>query len=528
MPRVTLELARRLLATGAIAARDVEAALYLSVVRGVSIARALVDRGVLSERALEDELSRRAGLPLRQVHPSNELIARLPRGMCRMLAAVPLRHDPVSGVTEIAAVDPLDGHVATEFTFHLGTPIRVQRASMASIEEAIRRLELADGNVSVRPRRRTPAFPHGAPDTVPPSRPSSQPPPEEVPIPLIRRVPHPTESEVAPPTADTQDEPFPGNANPTPPPPASVPGEATIELMRRSPSSDATHAMPKLFDLPRAHDEAPDSEENEVTRQMAQRRKVMQSAPDIPTTSFPSIPPPSGGPEHTAAAASPLHAFHESSSDTLQMPAVDESDYVGDAPPTHPEHALSYPIEEEQTPVDSLVPAPFGPEPETIPRALDAGWSPTLPELLDLIARARARDDLLDLVLRALTLVAQRVAVFVVRREGFMGWSCNPAFGSEEDLRRVVIPSAQPSIFATSAATGFYLGPIPRTPVHASLLRVIGRASADVAVYVAKAQGRPAIVCVADQLDDTLLGTRALGEITKRAGEALTRVLGQR
>jgi hypothetical protein len=49
-----------------------------------------------------------------------------------------------------------------------------------------------------------------------------------------------------------------------------------------------------------------------------------------------------------------------------------------------------------------------------------------------------------------------------------------------------------------------------------------------VAVYVAKVKGRPTIVLLADQLDDTLLGTRALGEISKRAGEALTRMLSSR
>src|SRR5687767_237741 len=100
---VTLDLARRLLASGAVGARDVEAALYLSVVRGVSLARALVDRGVLGERALEEELSRKAGLPLRQVTPDPDLVARLPRGMCRILAAVPLRTD-ASGIVEVAAV----------------------------------------------------------------------------------------------------------------------------------------------------------------------------------------------------------------------------------------------------------------------------------------------------------------------------------------------------------------------------------------------------------------------------------------
>ena len=115
-----------------------------------------------------------------------------------------------------------------------------------------------------------------------------------------------------------------------------------------------------------------------------------------------------------------------------------------------------------------------------------------------------------------------------MRREVFTGWSGSPACGSGEDLRRFVLPSSQPSIFATSAATGFYLGPIPRTAVHAPLLAVLARPSSDVAVYVAKVKGRPTIVLLADQLDDTLLGTRALGEISKRAGEALTRMLSSR
>ena len=38
--------------------------------------------------------------------------------------------------------------------------------------------------------------------------------------------------------------------------------------------------------------------------------------------------------------------------------------------------------------------------------APDAGWSPSLPELVMLVRRAPGRDEMLDLVLRALTLVA--------------------------------------------------------------------------------------------------------------------------
>ena len=425
---MTLELSRRLLATGTISARDVEATLYLSVVRGVSVPRALVDRGSMSERALEEELSRRSGAPFRQVQADSALVARLPRGLCRMLAAVPLGTD-AAGVVELAVVDPLDGHVASEFGFHLGANVRVRRATMVAVEEAIRGMELAHATHGTRGRRRTPAFPHGAPESVPPSQPPpSQSQPEDVPIPLVRR---------APLTAGHGD--------------VSVEGYPTHE-----------------------------------------RRSV----------SFPTLPP------------APL--IPSGAEDALAQPP-ESADLEG---PTMGE--------EDPTPIDSVYPTPSGPFPPTLPRTREAGWVPTLPELLELIGRARDRDDLIDLVLRASTLVAQRAAIFVMRKEGFVGWVCNPAFGSEEDLRTVTIRGNEPSVLATSAAAGFYLGPIPQTAVHQGLLRVMGRASTDVAVYVVKLRTRPPILIVADELDDTLMGTRALGEITKRCGEALARLLSQR
>jgi len=478
---VTLELARRLLTTGAIAARDLEAALYLSVVRGVSIARALVDRGVLSERSLEDELSRRSGLSLRQVNPSSEIADKLPRRMCRMLAAVPLRHDAVSGVVEIAAVDPLDGHISAEFTFHLGAPIRVQRATMSAIEEAIRRLELAEGGTSSRSRRRTPAFPHGAPDTVPPSPPPPAPQLEEVPIPLVRRLSvagHP-----------------------------SLPAESEIDW--EAPQQLHIHDAP----IPRmgpAELLPLGGDEDEPT--LSRRRSFRDIPLDGPSVSFPSAPPPPG----------------------FRMPSSPDDPLVpliAAAPPSLHEEVTADqgPVgEEEPTPLDDELIEADGPEPETIPRTPDAGWTPSLPELLDLLGRARGRDDLLDLMLRAMTLVAHRGALFVLKRDAYHGWSANPAFGSEEDLRTLVIPANKPSIFATSAAAGFYLGPIPQTPVHRGLLQVMGHATPDVAVYVVKLKGRATIVLVADQLDDTLVGTRTLGEIARRAGETLTRILTQK
>jgi hypothetical protein len=181
---VSIDLGRRLIAAGVVPPEEVEAALFLSCVRGVPFARVLLDRGAISPRGLEEELDRVGGLGLRQVAGSAELVAKLPRAMCRRLAALPVRVDNVTGTVDVVAADPLDGHVPAEFGFHLGAPIRVLRAPIAAIEEAIRRLELDDQTPGPgRSRRVTPPFPHGAPQ-------STMPPPvvEEAPIPLVRRL----------------------------------------------------------------------------------------------------------------------------------------------------------------------------------------------------------------------------------------------------------------------------------------------------------------------------------------------------
>src|SRR5262249_9131949 len=81
------------------------------------------------------------------------------------------------------ASDPYDPHVGTEFAFHLGMPVRVVGASMSLIEDALHVVAPGDAkSPGSRPRRSTPAFPHGAPQSsVPP------PPSEDIPIPLVRR-----------------------------------------------------------------------------------------------------------------------------------------------------------------------------------------------------------------------------------------------------------------------------------------------------------------------------------------------------
>ena len=45
----------------------------------------------------------------------------------------------------------------------------------------------------------------------------------------------------------------------------------------------------------------------------------------------------------------------------------------------HVEHASLLVGEDEPTPHETEAPTPDGPEPQTVPRAPDAGWTPTLP-----------------------------------------------------------------------------------------------------------------------------------------------------
>jgi hypothetical protein len=83
-------------------------------------------------------------------------------------------------------------------------------------------------------------------------------------------------------------------------------------------------------------------------------------------------------------------------------------------------------------------------------------------------------------------------------------------------------------MLATATAASLYLGPIPQTAAHAGLLAVMGSAGPDVAAVAVRAHGRPAMLLMADELGDTLHGTRRMDELARAAGEALSRLLSSR
>lgn len=180
------DLSRRLLDAGLIDEDELEAALFLAWMREIHVLRALVERGSVHESQIVEEASRLGQLPMRQVVPASDLVARLPVGTCRRLSAVPTRLDPISGEVDAAALDPFDGHVVAELSFHLGASVRLRSAPLGLLEETIRSLEPPPPPLR-RLRHLTPASPHGAPNSSLPPAPA-----DETPIPLVRKLSPPS------------------------------------------------------------------------------------------------------------------------------------------------------------------------------------------------------------------------------------------------------------------------------------------------------------------------------------------------
>jgi Type II secretion system (T2SS), protein E, N-terminal domain len=133
---VSVEVVRLLLRAGASEA-EVEEALGRAVGNGQSLARALGDGEPVLQSRLERELLRVEVPSLELVRPELEQLALLPPGLADRLGAVPVRRDTHSGRVDIAAVDPLDGHIVSELEFHLGAKVRVLRADPGQVKAAL-------------------------------------------------------------------------------------------------------------------------------------------------------------------------------------------------------------------------------------------------------------------------------------------------------------------------------------------------------------------------------------------------------
>ena len=141
---------------------------------------------------------------------------------------------------------------------------------------------------------------------------------------------------------------------------------------------------------------------------------------------------------------------------------------------------------------------------------------------------ARDRDGVLDLLLAGTRAVAHKVALFIVKRDEFLGWTCTPELGEVAAIREVSVSTGAASILSYAATHGAYLGPLNATEAHASLLRVMGTPTRDVAVASVQVFGRATVMVLADELGESMIATRRMEELASAAGEALARIVRDR
>jgi hypothetical protein len=482
---VSIELGRRVLASDLVSDEDFARALFVAVSTGVPLARALFARALLSESELARDAELTGALALRNVVPAPELVERLPEGLCRRLGVLPLRLDPFSGVVDFAALDPLDPHLERELAYHLGGPVRLLRAPAVALDEALQRLAgeplpappRAIPPPPPRKRRLTPAFPHGAPRTSAPPPPS-----DHMPIPLLVRrgaLQHGAPVPVEPARARTS--------------------RRTLRVAAAEGASEGS--ADRLALLPT--DGSPGSAEPATRRGTGPLAPV----PEAPRESQPmwsSIEDAARSAGGQRAPSRPTPAHGTPLANGQRTPHRSRRS-IGPSRPAAPEVAA--------TPPSSPPPSPVERDPEASLAGLRA---------------APGRDELIAEALAALRLVARRVAVATVRKDGYHGFACNVAFGEREAFARLIVPLGVPSLFATAAAAAVYLGPIPDNAAHGALLAVMGTASRDVAAVAVRPKGRPALILLADDLGDTASGTRYMMAIAEAAAEALVRILAAR
>jgi hypothetical protein len=155
-------------------------ALLRGVKQGQPFLLALLEQRLSLETQLERELERWGGPALVDPRPDPGLLGQLPAGLCARLLAFPVGSDGESGFVDIAAAEPQDPLVATEFAYHLQRDVRLHRASLARLRIHLDVLGLPPGPDTVRQdaehMNQAPVSTAGGAESLPP-------------IPLVRQPP---------------------------------------------------------------------------------------------------------------------------------------------------------------------------------------------------------------------------------------------------------------------------------------------------------------------------------------------------
>jgi hypothetical protein len=497
------ELTKALLLEEVVSPSAVADALFASVTGGVPLVQAFIDAGAATPDVVHRYLSRAEVPYIRQVSPVQELVERLPPGLCARLFAVPIRRDAITGTVDIAVADARDGHAAAELSFHLRAPVRVVRAPVAAIDEAVRRIRMRS---LPPPASRTdpsyaPPAPQSRTDPSYPAPPQLAPPSENEPLYDSR-----PRAQSAPRRMNTLPPPVFEHA-PISVPPASPAVTGAVRMRRDTP----TWGTP-------VHASTPAKQESEIPK------SGLGSEIPIPLTRKTFIverggtqrPPPIVQARNALGEGIPVDPASYRTIVEVRAP-----DYSPESRPTpgHPGDA-------------SFIPAP----PPVPMGATFAAYAPNVQQVqyadvggvLASLRIAQTRDDILELVLTGARMLAFKVALFVVKRGGYLGWSCTPELGDRVAVQNLLIPLESGSIFDLAVQEGLYLGPIRHDDIHANLLHVMRGATRDVAAVPIRVVGKTAVIILADELGDTMIGTRRLEEIARSAGDAFARIVKTR
>ena len=540
------ELTKALLLEEAASEAAIAEALFASVTSGVPLVLALAESRAVTLEVLGRYLARTEAPYLRQVVPLLELVDRLPVELCARLFAIPVRRDAITGTIDVVVADTSDPHPGNEIAFHLGAPVRLVRASIPAIDDAVRRMRsrslmppaarALSASIAPPTNREPPRLPDD--DRLYDSRPRA-----------AESTASPFKGGTMPPVGPPS--PFKGG---TLPPPAAAPrfgyvSQDGLDMMSsealrpsRLPAGERqAHVVPTS---PAAQGHAPVAP---PSVDASGQRRYRPTPPWGTQLHNVSAAPASDQPNSGLGSEIPIpltrRTFNAVSGGTQRPPPlVDPSSAgLGEGIPVDPAHFRQIVEVNERSPAPPEAAGPrslrespqasFIPGPPPMPGGgVFAAYAPQMPVadiggILAALRAAASRDEVLELVLTGARIVAHRVALFVVKRGGYLGWACTPEFAERGSLQSILVPLESASVFDEAVREGLYLGPIRNDEAHAPLLHVMRGASRDVAVVPVRVSGKTAVVLVADDLGDTMIATRRLEELAHAAGEAFARIL---
>jgi hypothetical protein len=139
------------------------------------------------------------------------------------------------------------------------------------------------------------------------------------------------------------------------------------------------------------------------------------------------------------------------------------------------------------------------------------------------IRAAGERDAILESLVAGVRLVARRVGVFALRRDGLVGWTCSPELAERSAFRALRwAPTASTVVRRAFDTGGVSFVAIPADALHAALADLLGPPSPhEVALAAVVVEGKDVAVVLADDLEDALVAAERLQSLSRIAGEAL-------